>query len=186
MKKVLVMGAVFFTISGMAGCSVEDDKKSVSQLPPTTTSTPQPDDKKQFISYHRELMSKVNEADSMYEPFRVALQKGDTIEATSIALRIKTPMLRLWGDIRGLEAPDLQNKDAKKKLDQAKDAISGAYLYKARSVEGWIKFAETQDMKTFAELKNKVEDMQTLLYGGIAYLSEAGNMVGVDLSSAKK
>lgn len=95
-------------------------------------------------------------------------------------------MLRLWGDIRGLKTPDLQNKDAKKKLDQAKDAISGSYLYKANSVEGWIKFAETQNMKTYAELKNKAEDMKTLLYGGIAYLNEAGSMLGVDLANIKK
>ncbi|MDK9712457.1 hypothetical protein, partial [Acidaminobacter sp.] len=173
-------------ILGVVGCSVEEDKKAISQPPPATTSVPQPDDKNQFLAYHRDLMAKVNEADAMYEPFRAALQKSDIVEATSIALRIKTPMLRLWGDIRGLETPDLQNKDAKKKLDQAKDAISGSYLYKAKSVEGWIKFTETQDMKRFAELKNKAEDMKTLLYGGIVYLTEAGNLVGVDLLKDKK
>jgi len=186
MKKILLLGAGIFATLGVVGCSVEEDKKTISQPPPAAVTAPQPDDKNQFLAYHRDLMVKVNEADAMYEPFRAALQKSDTIEATSIALKIKTPMLRLWGDIRGIKTPDLQNKDAKKKLDEAKDAISGSYLYKAKSVEGWIKFAETQDMKKFAELKNKVEDMQTLLYGGIVYLTEAGNMVGVDLSKDKK
>ena len=186
MKKILLWGVGILVVLGMIGSFMDEDKKPASQSAPATISNPQPDDKALFISYHRDLMAKVDEADSMYEPFRKTLQKGDTMEATSIALKIKSPMLSLWGDIQRLKTPDLQNKEAKKKLDQAKDAIAGSYLYKANSVKGWIKFAETQDMKTFAELKNKAEDMQTLLFGGIVYLTEAGSIVGVNLASTSK
>jgi hypothetical protein len=196
-KGIIAVVFILFLLWAIGSCMEEDKKPATQQTAPQPTKVEQKvepaanakdiplSDKNLFVSYHHDLMAKVDEADSIYEPFRRALQQGDTVDATSIALKIKSPMLSLWGEIQALKTPDLQNKEAKKKLDQAKDAIAGSYLYKANSVKGWIKFAETQDMKKFAELKNKAEDMKTLLYGGIVYLAEAGNMVGADLANTK-
>lgn len=189
-KGCLSVILIFITLGAIGMCSlaIDDQNKGPGQSRATfeKKDIPIPSDKDLFTSYYRSLMTKVDEADATYEPFRKALQRGEPLEATSIALRIKSPTLSLWGDIRSIEIPELQNKEAQKKLDQAREAIAGAYLYKANSVKDWIKFSESQDMKKLAELKNRAEDMKTLLLGGTTFLVEAGNMVGVKVADLRK
>lgn len=136
-------------------------------------------DKELYLSYYSNLMAKTAEADRIYEPFADSLDKGDIVGATQIALQIKSPITQAWGEISRIEAPDLKNQDAKKKLEQAKEAVSGVYLNKASMVGDFIDFAESQNVKKLAELKNTAENIQTLMFGGTAYLVEAGAMVGV-------
>jgi len=152
---------------------------------PPKAKPPEKSDKELVKSFYSEMISKTNEADQLYKPFASSLEKSDILGATQVALQIDQPFRSLWGQIDRLDTPDLQNDAAEKKLGEAKKALAGCYLCKTTVVSDFIKFSESPNMKKMAEIANTARNSQTLLLGGIAYLFEAGEMVGLKPTDLK-
>jgi len=136
-------------------------------------------DKELFLTYYSALILKTNAADNMYRPFSDSLSKGKLLIATQEALRIKQPLDEAWSQIYNFKPPILKNEAANKKLEEAYQGISGAYMEKTSIVSNFISLSESQNLKKIAEISNSAENIQTLMIGSTVRLMEAGTLVGV-------
>lgn len=143
-------------------------------------------DRDLYLTYYSNLMAKASTADQIYNPFAEALEKQDVLGATQLALKIKNPINNAWSQIENSKPPILKNEAASKKLIEAHEAISGAYMYKSSIVSDFIDLAESQSIKKLAEMTNKAESIQTLTLGGTVRLVEAGTMIGINLDEISK
>lgn len=135
--------------------------------------------------FYREFRERSDRADNLYKPFSNSLAQGDIVGAVQVALRVDAPFRAIWGEMSRLKTPDLQNDQAEQKLDQAKEALAGCYLCKSTILSDTIKYSESPNAKKVAEIANTAENSQTLLIGGIAMMTKAGEMVGLQITDFK-
>lgn len=159
---------------------------SISLFIPLSLNSESKSDKELYQAFHQEISAKLAEMDVLFKPFADAMTKGDLFGATRIALDIKYPMNHKWSEVSSMSIPSLKNKEARKKLQEAKDAYSYAYMYKANIIEEFISFSESQNMKNLAEITNMSDKVGTLVIGGTVAMFECGSMIGVDMSTIVK
>lgn len=135
-------------------------------------------DKELFSDYYSQLISNTNVADAAFVPFKEQLQKGDIVGATQIALNIKSTMNSKWSDINSMSLPKFKDKILNEKLMKAHESISNAYMYRSSSVTEFISFAESQNLKKIAELKNTAEAAQMHTVNGMSNLFDVATAVG--------
>jgi len=149
-------------------------------------SQPEKSDTELFNAFYSDIMTKTSIVDATYRPFGDALSKGDVFTATKESLKIKHIINSQWNDIYTMNVPKLKNTDAYKSLTEGKDSISQAYMYKTEMVANFIKFSESRDMKSLAELSNNAEQILPLGIAGLAKIYEAGEKIGIKASDVAK
>lgn len=186
MKKVLLWFLGIFIFLGVVGSFMESEKAG-----PPTSKTEQEDtdsasDKKVFMSFYSELMDKTATFDATYKPFSIALENKDIFGALKLATKSNNTINSMWSNIDSMKAPKLQDKEARKLLDDGKQKIAASYLYKAKIMSDFIKLSDNVSTKKVAEISNDSDEIAPLLAAGIFAIMASAEKIGIDVKTLQK
>jgi hypothetical protein len=151
------------------------------------TATPKISDHDAFLNFYRVVMAACGPLDSTYKPLSVAMGKQAWLEAAIIAKQIKDPMNQGWYNLTLIKVPDLQNVEAKKELESAKERIDLSYYHKNQIIEKYLELIKNPEgaIDTGSDIIHSAERVKELLWGGILSMHVVGEKVGVTIEEMK-
>lgn len=186
MKKALLWFLGICIFLGVIGSFMEDEKGSPSAPKVEQVDADLESDKKDFMSFYSELMAKSAVFDATYKPFSVALENQDIFGALKLATKNSHTINSMWSDIDSMKAPKLQNKEAKKLLDDGKHKVAASYLYKATIMSDFIKLSDSGSVKKAAEISNDSEKIVPLLTEGFFAIMTSAEKIGIDAKTLQQ
>lgn len=144
-------------------------------------STPKLPDKELFLNFYKEVMSACAPLDNTYRPFADAMGKNRWMEAAQIAKRIKEPMHDGWYNFTLIKVPDLQNVEAKNKLQEGKEALDTSYYHKNKIIEKYLELIKNPDgiIDTGSDIMNSSERVQAAMTNGILSIFSVSIKLGI-------
>lgn len=130
------------------------------------------EDKKVFLGFQNKIFALPKQCDSDYSLASSALDKSNPIDAYLYFETASDSCSDASDNITNIEIPSRLDDNLQKKLTNAKEELSTAYLFKHLACKDFRKYFETQNIKDISSAKENLNTYQSKLLLGVAYLTE--------------